>query len=139
MKRFFFLSIIFIGGCAFRTPRVNAPVANEVTVEADDDELRADAEEILRRTPKRAGTMHVKIVTIEEANGFTRALHQDGFAVFAAPVRLFGVTHERAKIAVDVITPEGETHACAEKDGSIYAPARKRALAVALDRALAQR
>lgn len=54
-----------------------------------------------------------------------------------------GLTYEQAKLSVDVeveVERNGQTfrgRGAAEKMGGSYAPARRRALAVALDRALA--
>ena len=55
---------------------------------------------------------------------------------------LFGMTYESETVSVDVaITArDGRTlvgHATAEKAGSLFAKARRRAIAAALDRALA--
>ena len=81
-------------------------------------------------------------VTLEErADYLDNALRQDGFAVMGILPLPLGFTYEQAKLSVDVeVERNGQTfrgHGTAEKMGGIYAPARRRALAVALDRALA--
>ncbi|CAN5913625.1 hypothetical protein BH11MYX4_BH11MYX4_62170 [soil metagenome] len=81
-------------------------------------------------------------VTLEERRNFVEsALRQDGIAAFGLwPVPL-GMVIGQQRLTVDVeVERNGRTfrgHGSAEKMGSIYAPARRRALAVALDRALA--
>jgi hypothetical protein len=61
-----------------------------------------------------------------------------GFWLLAAPA---GLTYDRQALSVDLaVTRGGRTfsgHGEAESRGGLYAPARKRALALALDRALA--
>ncbi len=158
----FVLSIA--SGCAYRTPPVNVPPAMppigahqleaDVTVVDGDTPLpeevvfdvRKRTDELLRSAAaRRRGSEHarvrVHVVIQDEVNGLARAMSHDGMAALAAPTLLLGFAYERATIAVDVRieTDDGcafTGHGEAEKDGSIYARARRRALAAALDRAL---
>jgi hypothetical protein len=69
------------------------------------------------------------------------SMRTDGIASIGLFFLPFGFVMDNEKISVDVtIEHAGRTftgHGSAEKLGSMYAPARRRALAVALDRALA--
>jgi hypothetical protein len=111
--------------------------------------VRAEAAQILakaaraRPAPAAEGgaVVHAHVTLEQHEHFFENALRQDGFAIFGMwPVPL-GMVVDRQKLSVDVeVERNGRTfrgHGTAEKDGSIYAPARRRALAVALDRALA--
>jgi hypothetical protein len=145
---FFVLS----AGCAYRTPPVHAPDAlpievAEVTASdpAAAEELRHDTESILARATKgRAGEparVRVHVMLEDEYNWVDAAMRKDGMALFGAWPVLFGMTTARQDVSVDVtVEMRGCTlwgHGSARREGGIYAPARRRALAVALDRALA--
>jgi hypothetical protein len=116
--------------------------------EATTSAVRAQTAKILADAARKSctgdgpATVHVTVTLGEYVDELASAVYHDGFAylgwVVGAPA---GLTYERQELGVEVtITRGGRTftgHGQAEKEGSIYARARKRALAVALDRALA--
>jgi hypothetical protein len=116
---------------------------DEETVEA----VRTETAEVLAdaaRTSTRGDgptTMRVRVRLGEYVDGLERAMHQDGIAAVALVAVPMGITYEKQKVAVDVTVEHGgrtyEGHGDAEKAGGMYSSARRRALAVALDRALA--
>jgi hypothetical protein len=69
------------------------------------------------------------------------AMREDGIAVIYLMFTPLGLVFERQKLSVNVVVETGgrtfEGRASAEKLGSIYARARRRALADAIDKALA--
>ncbi len=162
MPRFAFFAagalLALATGCAYRTPNVALPPEvpaieqTAVSVEAKDEldaetiaELRGKTEQLLARA-SRSRTGHarvcVRVVVEKDTDALTDAMHTDGMAAMAVPALLLGTSFQRARVAVDVAveTEDGRMlrgRGEAEKDGSLYAAARKRALAVALDRALA--
>lgn len=83
--------------------------------------------------------VHVRLG--EYTDALENALHVDGIAVFGYFMAPAGLAFERQKFSVDVAIERGGRaftgHGEADKGGSIYARARKRARAVALDKALA--
>jgi hypothetical protein len=85
--------------------------------------------------------VHAHVTLEERANFLDNAMREDGFAVMGILPVPFGIKYEQAKLSVDVeVERNGQIfrgHGTAEKMGGIYARARRRALAVALDRALA--
>jgi hypothetical protein len=159
------LAALTLTGCAYRTPAVSlrepipalAPCAIDieqvVVVSKNDDPppavdvIRRETGEILARAAEGRGVTgapaRVSVrVEVAEVNGFERALAEDGFAVFGLPTVALGLAVQRADVSVDVtLEARGRTftgHGAATRRGSIYAPARRRALAVALDDALAE-
>jgi hypothetical protein len=80
-------------------------------------------------------------VVLEERRGIDDAIYEDGIAVIAYLPALFGAYTGRERLSVDITLETGGSSfrgsGSAEKLGSLYAPARRRALAVALDNALA--
>ena len=152
--RLLLLAALLATGCAYRTPEVHvpgalasAPVASsDVTVvdartaidDATVDAVRADTTKLLAHT---SGVVHAHVV-LEDQNRFAdRAMKQDGIAVFGLWPVLIGMVYEAETIGVDVnVETNGRTfhgHGRAEKAGGLYAHARHRALAAALDLALA--
>jgi hypothetical protein len=154
-----------LAGCAYRTPPTHVPhrladavpasvAPGDVTVvDATGDvdpetvaSVRQDTARILARTDPRGRTIardarmsvHVELLDRRDASD---SLREDGFAIFGLWPVVFGMICERQKLAVDVTIEHGGQrlvgHGTAEKLGGIYAPARRRALAVALDEALA--
>jgi hypothetical protein len=110
--------------------------------------VRAQTTKILADAARKSGTgdgharIHVKVSLGDSLDYVARDMRQDGLALmfwaFAAP---YGLNFGRQALSIDIaVTRSGRTfagHGEAQKGGSIYAPARKRALAFALDRALA--
>jgi hypothetical protein len=111
--------------------------------------VRRDTAAILMKAAKERGALAAPgptvihaTVTLEERENFVEnALSQDGIAIFGLWPVAFGMINGQQKLSVDVdVETNGHLfhgHGTAEKRGSIYAHARRRALAVALDRALA--
>lgn len=157
---------VAVTGCAFRTPTPTVPraiagdalppahlqVASVDVRGAADPEaaaaVRAQTAKILADAARKSSTgdgpatVHVTVSLGEYVDELARAVYHDGFAylgwIVGAPA---GLTYEHQELSVDLVIERGGRtftgHGEAEKDGSIYARARKRALAVALDRALA--
>ncbi|MFT3768564.1 MAG: hypothetical protein QM820_24220 [Minicystis sp.] len=112
------------------------------------DAVRAQTTKILADAARKSATgdgptdVRVTVSLGEHVDYADHSMNQDGIAVFAWLLMWpAGVKFERQALSVDVVIErEGRTfigHGEADKEGSIYARARKRALAVALDRALA--
>ena len=80
-------------------------------------------------------------VHVQEEIPWDAAINKDGIAVVSLLAFPFGIINTRERLTVDVTVQSGgwsfTGHGAADKFGSIYSPALKRALAVALDRALA--
>ncbi len=154
-------------GCAYRTPAVHVPASAmvhaepEITVENQDrnqdpaimGRARADTREMLQgaRLDPEAGADRLRVNVVLGAHaglleGGSRAMSQDGCAVVAvAPLyasTLTGLAHASRTVTVRVTVERGgETkvgEATVEKRGSIYAPADRRAIAAALNLALAR-
>jgi hypothetical protein len=74
-------------------------------------------------------------------NDLDRALQQDGMAILGMYGLPAGMVYEEQALEVDLtVERDGHTwagHGAAHRGGSIYAHARRRALAAAIDRALA--
>jgi len=160
IPRFAFLAAaaLLASGCAYRTPNVTLPPEvpaiepSAVSVEGADDldpdtvaDLRGKTEQLLAHASRRH-TGHarvcVHVVLEKDVDALSNAMHQDGMAAMAVPALLLGTSFQYARVAVDLAieTEDGRVlygRGEATKDGSLYAAARKRALAVALDRALA--
>ena len=156
--------LVFVG-CAYRTPTVHLPSSLPRTrvelagVDVTQRGKAVDAKtagqvgrwtgEILAKAAARRGVstapggvrVQVQVDLVDQDRFAQRALAQDGFAVFGMIGIPFGQDYEGEKVSVQVTAEwDGRTvtgHGTAEKWGSIYAPARRRALAVALDQALA--
>lgn len=153
--RFALLAALLATGCAYRTPDVHVPSAlataptleRDITVidartAIDDhtvDEVRAEATSLLAHTG--GAVVHAQVVLEDHRNYADHAINEDGIAVFGLWPVAFGMTYESEKVDVDVdVEANGRVfhgHGEAEKDGSLYAHARRRALAAAFDRALA--
>jgi len=111
--------------------------------------VRRDTTAILVKAAQERGALaapgHTLVrahVTLEERRNFAEdALRQDGIAIFGLWPLAFGMVNAQQKLSVDLdVETNGRVfhgHGTAEKAGSFYSPARRRALAVALDRALA--
>ncbi|MCA9592369.1 MAG: hypothetical protein KC776_03635 [Myxococcales bacterium] len=153
-------------GCTYATPKVHAPERSaqlskhrleltEVTVVNNGVEVPKEiaayvheaTQEILEDAApphpgSRAAKMSVHVDLKDEQNYPAIVGAHDGCGavplLVAAPA---GVKLESAKLSVDVaVETDGKRlrgHGEAEKEGSLYVDARRRALAVALDRALA--
>lgn len=109
-------------------------------------EVRAETAAILDRASiarggSPAGRVRVRVELVERRDYASEALQQDGFAIFGLWPVIVGMVSEREKLSVDVTIDDAgrtlEGHGTSEKLGGLYAPARRRALAVALDTALA--
>ncbi len=157
-RRFVMVSMVLCAGCAYRTPKVQAPASLpgfEVTdvivtdeTNAIDDAAEADVRSRTKETLERAvkpgaarASVRVAIASHDD-NIYARSVSQDGCAAFGMIGVPAGQVIDRETVIVDVaiVEPDGRTHrgwALVEKEGSLYAPASKRALAAALDRALA--
>ena len=122
-----------------RSGKIDAETAG--AVRAQTAKILADA---ARKSATGDGPAEVRVTVSlgEHVDYADHSMKQDGIAVF--PWLLMwpaGVKFERQELAVDVVIVRGGRtfigHGEADKEGSIYARARKRALAVAIDRALA--
>lgn len=149
------LGVVFLAtGCAYQT--ANVPVSQPLQVTsvavngpgANDDSVkvaRERATHMIRRASRHAhgdaGAIAMN-VTLDKPDDYLSFLSEDGIALtlLVWPM-LAGMVTERAKLGVDVaIESHGRTlhgHGDAQREGSIYAPAMKRALAVALSSAIA--
>ena len=150
-----FSSLLLASGCAYRTPPVHAPSelpgfeVSDVTVfdhvgAGDEEKVRERTLDLLRHAAKPGAARASVRVSIadHDPNIYSRSLAQDGCAVMGMIGVPAGQVIDRESVVVDVsiIEPDGNVHrgwAVAEKHGSLYAPASKRALAAALDKALA--
>lgn len=151
-------STLLCAACAYRTPEVHVPASlpgfevSEVTVSDERDAVDGDVEAELRsRTTQTlaraarpgAAKASVRVALVDhESNVYAPAMARDGCAAFGMIGVPAGQIIDRDTIVVDVsiVEPDGRIHrgwAIAEKMGSLYAPAPRRALAAALDRALA--
>jgi hypothetical protein len=144
----FVLPFLALTGCAFRTPTVAAPeplAVTHVAVRAgsneEDTQAAYERTRKMLRTKKHAEARASIAVDLGKTDDYLAFLHQDGIALwFLIWPMLGGMVTAREHVGVDVVvTSHGRLlrgHGEAEKEGSIYAPAQKRALAVALGRAL---
>jgi len=155
--------VLSSAGCAYRTPAVHVPDAfpgraavDVVSVEDGAGKASAEVTEEITRDAQRifasanahacraadAARVHVHVELGERYSWTDAALRQDGIAIVGMAPVLFGMTTHRQEVSVDVtVETNGRTfagHATATKDGGLYVPARRRALAAALDQALAQ-
>jgi hypothetical protein len=127
---------------------------SEVTVVSDEGNVdpetvgavRDQTVKILADAARKSSTgggsanVRVRVHLGEYTDSVETAMHVDGLAVIGYFMAPAGLTFERQKLSVDVAIERGGRaftgHGEADKEGSIYARARKRALAVALDEAL---
>jgi hypothetical protein len=113
-------------------------------------EVRNQTASILSRARRPPGTsagatrMLVRVELVEhEQNIYAASLHQDGCAIVGMAGVPVGQIVDRENLLVDVTLQDAQAgltykgRASANEYGSIYAHARRRALARALDRALA--
>lgn len=152
-------------GCVYRTPKAHLPAslpsvaASElciagITVEDAEGPLdpqkeaavQGEAGSILTKAIQSRGgeagpgrvSAHVRLGVTGSIDDSVR---KDGIAAMAYLYAPFGLVIERQEVDVDVtLQTRGRSftgHGHADRLGSIYAHARRRALAVALDRALA--
>jgi hypothetical protein len=159
-------ALLLIPGCAYRVPvpqeaeRVPSVAADDlmaatVTVSdgtqslasADVLDIAAHTRELLASAVEEAaaGSSSARVtvvIAIDESHSYAEsALSQDGIAIFGLLPALFGMVIEEATISADVTFEKGglvyHGHETAALEGSLFARARRRALAAALDRALA--
>ena len=148
MSHRFLPILLFVTGCAFRTATVAVPEPLRVTHVAvragsneEDTQAAYDRTKRMLATKKHPEAEASVAVDLGTTNDYLAFLHQDGIALtlLVWPM-LAGLVTAREHVGVDVVvTSHGRLlrgHGEAEKEGSIYAPAQKRALAVALGRAL---
>lgn len=143
----FVIGSFVLAGCAYRTPVVHVPEPHgldvaEVTVEGQPSETMT--KDVRAMVSRHAGTETTRVrIALDDSNNWVyRALNHDGMAILGMWPILFGMTYESETVSVDVEIDgkNGRTlvgHATAEKDGSLFAKARRRAIAAALDKALA--
>ncbi|MDI1451052.1 hypothetical protein [Polyangium sp. 6x1] len=152
-------------GCAYRVPPTHIPPSLAFSAaDLDVDEIRIvdhdptrddtdtpadiwqDTVQILskaaRARPGASEGARVRVrIDLEQRSSIYDAMRDDGIAAMGMLFGLFGLVIDNEKLSVDVtVERAGRTftgHGSAQKLGSFYAPARRRALAVALDRALA--
>lgn len=157
-RRLALSSALLCAACAYRTPKVHVPaelpgfeVTDVVVIDergavddGDEADLRRRTTETLARAARPgAARASVRVSILDhESNVYAPALARDGCAAFGMIGVPAGQVIDRDTLVVDVsiVEPDGRTHrgwALAEKMGSLYAPASRRALAAALDRALA--
>jgi hypothetical protein len=121
-------------------PEPRALDVAEVTV----DGVASDAADVRTMVARKHGDEAARVhISLDDRNPWVnRALSHDGFAIFGMWPILFGMTHESETVSVDVeiAARDGRTlvgHATAEKAGSPFSNARRRAIAAALNPALA--
>jgi hypothetical protein len=167
MQRLLPFAFVAMFGCTYRTPDVHLPAAfpgfradalelSSVVVHAHGQEVSSETAFNVRRTVRemlvdaasdRATSSQATRVTVRvdvqrSEDWVYNAGRTDGCGavpfVFAAPT---GTKIEDEALSVEVEIETNGRHfwgrGDAHKDGSLYAPARRRALAVALDEALA--
>jgi hypothetical protein len=149
-------SALFLSGCAYqtRTPNVlcavPVPASAEITVidevrpldAATEGDVRREAAWILARTRSpgaSTGRMRARVV-LEDRRDVYDAMREDGFAFVGLLPAPLGLVTGRERLAIDVVVETDdavyEGRGEAEQVGGIYAPARRKALALALERAL---
>jgi hypothetical protein len=142
-----------IAGDAARPARLEVSSVEVVTAAGAADaetaaDVRAQTRKILADAARKSATgdgpakVGVTVSLGKYEDYVAHAIRQDGMAlIFWGMAAPSGLTCDRQALSVDVVvTHDGRRffgHGEADKEGSIYAPARKRALAVALDHALA--
>jgi hypothetical protein len=148
MTRRFLPALLLLTGCAFRTATVALPeplAVTHVAVRAgsneEDTQAAYERTRKMLRTKKHPEAQASVSVDLGTTDDYLSFLRQDGIALwFLIWPMLGGMVTHREHVGVDVVvTSHGRLlrgHGEAEKQGSIYAPAQKRALAVALGRAI---
>jgi len=148
-----------LSGCAYQTRPPNAPERVPLPAEVAPADLTIDgkgevspetAEDVRVELGKvlsaaharggRAGRLEVH-VALEGRRDAYDAIRTDGLAVIGLFPAPFGMVTEHEWLSVDVVvtTPSGERlvgHGAADATGGLWAPARRKALALALERAL---
>ena len=158
------LVMALVTGCAFRTPKVVMPAsipaiaAAELDVAdvtftdpegASDPETtaaaRCDITSILIRAakarPATTGAARFRVrVVLQDRHDIYDSMRVDGLAVIGFLFAPFGMVLEREHLSVELtLESGGQTlvgHGSANESGSIYVSARRKALAIALRRAL---
>lgn len=151
-----------LAGCAYRVPEPGVaegmPTLTtedvrtaEITVQDDHHILDAEETRALRVEAERmlgialapthgvagAGARIVLRIVVVSGEGYAEnALRTDGIAFVGLFPALFGMVIENAKVAADLrVEKDGLVflgHDVAERDGSLFAPAEKRALGLAM-------
>lgn len=153
-------ALALVGGCAYRTRPANVPedltlpaAASDVTVtvrsgaravDADvEASVRAETERAVRdATTKRPRAGHLDVaVELELSASAYDAIRRDGLAVVGLAPAPLGMVIDRERLQLEVTFEDGtgrvrRGHGAADVTGGIYAPARRKALALALERAL---
>jgi hypothetical protein len=157
--------LVLLSACAYRTPAVDVPdtvppiAARELaidTVTVTDAgqevapevalDVRCEVSRLIlgavRERGAQAGRARVDVrVDLESGRSVYDSMREDGLAAITLLGAPFGLVMARQELAVEVtIHAPGSTligRGRASRLGSIYAPARRRALAAALDQALA--
>ena len=147
---------VLLVGCVYTTPRVHSPqalAAGEITVANTDaaiaEAVRGEARSLLNRVhgagPRATIDVHV---VLDGDIDYLTCLYpcwpatDDLARVYVILGAPFGFMQGESRVSVDVVvhTADGRLlagHGEGDKYGSRYVPARRRALAVALDHALA--
>lgn len=163
LRSWFFLTLTLTTGCSFRTPVVHVPAslgASALHVEPDvrvvDATGKLDAQEIddLRSAVRRAAesasscsgaqaTLATIMVEVEvvEHHSLRETMREDGLAALTWLAAPFGGPTAREGVLVDITVGAGpdapHARGAATAYGGIYASARRKAVARALDQALA--
>ncbi len=148
-----------LAACAYQTRAPNVPervplpaevAPADLTIEGPGavspetaDDVRAELGRVLRASNARggrSGRLSVR-VALEGRRDAYDAIRTDGLAVIGLFPAPFGMVTEREWLSVDVTvtTPDGARltgHGAADVTGGLWAPARRKALALALERAL---
>ncbi len=160
------LLLLNLAACAYATPAVHIPESLPIApahLELEDvivmdgdrpadaalaSEVRGQTAEILERAlGARSGgaAQRAKVsvrVDLEWKYDIYDAMREDGIAVVAWLPATLGVAIGRQRVSAEVTVEVGDRtfvgHGTGEKIGSIYASPRRRALATALDQALAE-
>jgi hypothetical protein len=158
-------SVIWLQACAYRVPEPVAPATipavasadvRGAVVEVSDSSKQLDAKDVLQMKQdaavlldgalrdgghEGATRVRIEVDVVEHQNHAENALAQDGFAIFGLWPALFGMVVDEATVTADVTIDHGgqslRGSGKANRRGSLIAHARKRALAVAIDQALA--
>jgi hypothetical protein len=153
VRSFIFVACLASVGCAYRTSSITVAQPVRIThvavsgagasTEAISD-VTSRTTHMIDHANKRAHGTPIDMsvaVNVEKPRDYLSFLHTDGIGLFFLiwPI-LGGMVIDRSKVDVDVVIASGNRllhgHGSADKEGSVYAPARKRALAVALDQAV---
>jgi hypothetical protein len=152
-----------LGVSSYRTPPVEVPgsipsiaardleIAEVVVTDAGREvdqiaaEVRCQVSSLLIAAVKERGAARgaasVERVNLESRRSVYDNMREDGFAAMLFLAAPFGVVLARERLSVELRVDTGDRillgRGSANRLGSIYAPARRRALAAALDEALA--